>query len=498
MNMTHNRGDYLFLFICFMLAYLADLSFMQGRIGLSYLVFISVFYLVIFIRFRFTFNHRRIGLLLSAVIWLLSSTFLLYDNEFFLQINVILIPLLVLIHLVLITQPNTFVWETPHFIQIVLKKLSRAVTYNKTFIVRIFKRVTEGRSEKKVQLLYRVFVGCLIAFPILSVVIVLLMKADDVFYKLVWDLPQFMLNVNLGETIFRMIFIVFVGFLFFGIIQLLAKERNLTEVKEHTVKQKAFSLDSVTVMTVLILLNTVYLFFLAIQFPYILSDKLMDGLTYAEFARKGFYELLTVVVINWTILFITLRRTTYRTKQLKLVTKVLYSLLIGLSTVLLVSAFSRLSLYESIYGFTLARFMAHAFMIYLFVIFAYTFMRVWLERLALLHFYVIFGLIFYTGLNMMNVNQFIVDQNIERFKETEDIDAEYLASLSFTGWTGLVEIDQLVDDPVVKAELEMSKCLVQHDYYKNWQSYNFARERFVNLVEETYGPDGLACQTEDD
>src|SRR5699024_5710493 len=178
--------------------------------------------------------------------------------------------------------------------------------------------------------------------------------------------------------------------------------------------------------------------------------------------------------------------------------KVLYSLLIGLSTVLLVSAFSRLSLYESIYGFTLARFMAHAFMIYLFVIFAYTFMRVWLERLALLHFYVIFGLIFYTGLNMMNVNQFIVDQNIERFKETEDIDAEYLASLSFTGWTGLVEIDQLVDDPVVKAELEMSKCLVQHDYYKNWQSYNFARERFVNLVEETYGPDGLACQTEDD
>src|SRR5699024_7235397 len=127
MNMTHNRGDYLFLFICFMLAYLADLSFMQGRIGLSYLVFISVFYLVIFIRFRFTFNHRRIGLLLSAVIWLLSSTFLLYDNEFFLQINVILIPLLVLIHLVLITQPYTFVWETTLFFLIVLNKIYMSV-----------------------------------------------------------------------------------------------------------------------------------------------------------------------------------------------------------------------------------------------------------------------------------------------------------------------------------------------------------------------------------
>lgn len=493
MQEESQRKDWLVLIVSMLLAYLADLSFMQGRIGISYLVFISVFYLVIFIRFRFQFNHRRIGLLLTAVIWLLASTFLLYDNEIFLQINVILIPVLVFIHLIIITQPRDFVWETPHFIKIALNKLKRAIAYDKNFVKRQFAQLMEGRNEAKVKVAYNIFKGLIIALPILSLVIVLLMKADDIFYTIVWNIPDFMLNVNLGEVIFRLIFIVFVGFLFFGIIQLLALEKNELEPKVHTVKRRGLKLDSMTVLTVLVLLNSVYIVFIALQFGSLFSTELTGGLTYAEYARKGFYELLAVVIINWTVLLVTLGRTVYPSKGLKLAGKILYSMLVIFSGLLLLSAFSRLSLYESMYGFTLARFIAHAFMVYLLVVFAYTFIRIWLEGLSLLHFYVIFGLVFYTGMNMINVNEFIVDKNIERFKETEDVDVEYMASLSFSGRSGLVELDQLIDDPKIKYEIELSKCVMNHDYYRNWQSYNFAREMFMSLLEETYGSDELEC-----
>src|SRR5690625_6827275 len=96
------------------------------------------------------------------------------------------------------------------------------------------------------------------------------------------------------------------------------------------------------------------------------------------------------------------------------------------SGVMLTSAFKRLSLYEQAYGFTMDRFLAHAFMIFLMVIFAYTFIRVWVKRISLIHFYLIVGLIFYTVLNVINVEQFIVDKNLERYEQTGKIDVNTL------------------------------------------------------------------------
>src|SRR5690625_1765498 len=104
-----NHG--LFLLACVLLAVLAELCFLHGQIGVSYLIFIVAFYMIIFLRFGMGFNHRRIGLLMMVSIWLLSASFLLYSNSFFYSINIVIIPVLVFSHVVLITRSNTFVWE---------------------------------------------------------------------------------------------------------------------------------------------------------------------------------------------------------------------------------------------------------------------------------------------------------------------------------------------------------------------------------------------------
>src|SRR5690625_1173436 len=102
------RNEWLFLLACLGLGVLAEVSFLHGRIGVSYLVFIAGFYTVLFLRFQLRFNHRRIGLLFTAAIWVLSGSYLLYDNEFFYFLNLFVIPILMFAHIVLITSPNTF------------------------------------------------------------------------------------------------------------------------------------------------------------------------------------------------------------------------------------------------------------------------------------------------------------------------------------------------------------------------------------------------------
>ena len=54
------------------------------------------------------------------------------------------------------------------------------------------------------------------------------------------------------------------------------------------------------------------------------------------------------------------------------------------SAVILSSAFLRLSMYEEAYGFTFIRVMAHSFMIFLVVIFMYTLLKIWIEKLSLI------------------------------------------------------------------------------------------------------------------
>src|SRR5690625_3582194 len=117
------QKEWFVLLACFGLGVLAEICFLHGRVGVSYLVFISGFYVVIFLRYRLSFQHRRIGLLLMVAIWILSGTYLFYDNDFFHHLNLLVIPILVFSHVVLITRPNTFTWDTPRFVLQVVNKL---------------------------------------------------------------------------------------------------------------------------------------------------------------------------------------------------------------------------------------------------------------------------------------------------------------------------------------------------------------------------------------
>ena len=64
---------------------------------------------------------------------------------------------------------------------------------------------------------------------------------------------------------------------------------------------KPISMDGIITLTVLLLLDLVYVLFVAIQFKYFFSGTLGDGYTYAEYARRGFFELLFVTLINLTV-----------------------------------------------------------------------------------------------------------------------------------------------------------------------------------------------------
>ena len=238
-------------------------------------------------------------------------------------------------------------------------------------------------------------------------------------------------------------------------------------------------------LTVLLLLDLVYILFVAIQFRYFFNGTLNEGFTYAEYARRGFFELLFVTLINLTITTGVIHFTKNVQGLLKKAIRMALTVLVLSSGVLLISAFMRLTMYEDAYGFTFTRVLVHSFMIFLMVIFAYTLVKIWLEKLSLFHFYFIASLIYYVGINTVNFDKIVVDRNIDRFETTGKIDINYLNSLSSTGILGLIEIyEEKPDVPGLKDLLK--QCKTDREYLKSnsWQSHNLAKHKaYVKLGE---------------
>ena len=166
--------------------------------------------------------------------------------------------------------------------------------------------------------------------------------------------------------LFRFVIILIYTFGFFGFMQVLLQKKNPIVQKEGAFKP--IVMDGIITLTVLLLFNLVYILFIAVQFKYFFSGTLEDGFTYAEYARRGFFELLFVSLINLSITIASYYVYEKMLGHLKKAIRLALTVLVLSSGVLLVSAIMRMSMYEDAYGFTFTRVLAHSFMIFLMVI----------------------------------------------------------------------------------------------------------------------------------
>ncbi len=467
------KADWIFLLLCMVVGIIAEESFFRSEIGISYLLFITAFYALFFYRYRgFSFSHQRFGYLILICIWILAASYFLNDNQFFFALNILVIPALVFFHLVVVTSQKNMRWNKPVFITYMFSRLGAALKYNFIFASLIGKVLRQGMDESKYQVWKKVCIGILISVPVLFVVLGLLMSADSQFERLIGGIPHWVQLIN-GEVVFRIMVVLFYTFAFFGLLQALMK-KQINAITSNGNNQ-AFKLDAIITITVLVLINAVYVLFTIVQFKYFFSGSLQGDFTYAEYARKGFFELLFVTLINLSITILVLTFVDKTIFFIKRLIQILLTALVLSSAVLLSSAFMRLSMYEEAYGFSFIRIMAHSFMIFLVVIFTYTLIKIWMEKLSLFHFYFISSLLYYTVMNVIDVEKMIVSKNIERYEQSGKIDIHYLNSLSYTGILGLIDLyEENKQLPGLKNMLVERKNQAKFDNIP-WQSYNLKR-----------------------
>lgn len=326
--------------------------------------------------------------------------------------------------------------------------------------------------------------GLLLAVPVLILFSSLLASADLVFARHLETLFHFQLPAAVEEQLGRIVFVLVVAWLVAGSLVYALARRDVAGVEatsERALTPKR-SLGFVETATLLILVNALFGLFVRIQFAYLFggsANVALGSFTFAEYARRGFFELAAVSLLTlWLVLglrAVTRRETPAQMRGFN----TLSSLLVGLVLVLLSSALRRMSLYEAAYGYTELRLYVHVFIIWLALTFLWFLVTLWRwpRRFAVGSFVACLG--FLATLNVLHPDAFIARQNLARFQTTGKLDLGYLMSLSDDAVPALVHATRVVrgdKGDALRQHLQRRREILRAQTNgQSWPSFHLAR-----------------------
>ncbi|MDD5437582.1 MAG: DUF4173 domain-containing protein [Patescibacteria group bacterium] len=273
-----------------------------------------------------------------------------------------------------------------------------------------------------------ILIGIIIALPFLMIFIAAFASADQLFAKSFSNIFQ---SVDFRIYIFKTIRDIIV------VLYLLAAGgtmlTRLVEGREPADTKKEQTVFGQTVfVTFLGLINVLFLIFVGFQFAYFFGGEsylVSQGITYANYAREGFFQLLfvagVVFAITWVIYWITDMQQRW--------TKIMSLALIVQTGIIIASALKRLMLYIDVYGLTLARWWA-AFCI---ILIGLTLLMVFIAALKKIDYspaakFAFLGVLIVSSLALLVPSENIIaNYNVDRFLSGKDnMDIFYLERLS--------------------------------------------------------------------
>ena len=193
-----------------------------------------------------------------------------------------------------------------------------------------------------------------------------------------------------------------------------------------------------------------------------------EGLTYAEYARQGFWQLLWVSALTLLVIAVVVRVAARVTAADRRVLRLLVGTTCATSVVVVFSAIHRMWLYQEAYGFSVQRLVVITIELWLgavFVLIAFAGIGMtarWLPRAVLVS-----GAVALLGLAAINPERLIADRNIDRYEQTGQLDTRYLLSLSSDAEPAL---DRLPED--------VRQCAAYRaDARDAWYEFNLSRWR---------------------
>lgn len=313
----------------------------------------------------------------------------------------------------------------------------------------------------------------------------LLSTADPVFADLIGDL----LDQAIGRVIISLII---------AIIAIVALTVEATEhLKEYRPSVRWFSFSEVIIPVFAV--AVLFGFFLFVQAKYLFgahADLATFGLTYSQYVRRGFVELLVTTSIGGLLVYgVYLKQSVTEIKNHIIGYKLVNSVIIAELFLMLISALKRDFLYVEMFGITRTRIIGGIFILCLGVLLLSLVLLILVEKMKEKHLFLMLGCasVFVVGsLNLINIDRVIARAQApsNTFK-----DYFYINSLSEDAYDGWKESIPVVLDFYENMYTNPTPEINEIEQFTNYKLAMIALQEKRQSLVNKYAPAGNESET---
>ncbi|MDF2989227.1 MAG: hypothetical protein K0R50_4737 [Eubacterium sp.] len=437
-----------------LLAILFTETIFLGSAGISVPIFAVAYYTTLF--YFFHENNKPISkpaLFLTVPVFLLAFSFFLHYNPSTQFITWLTLIALVCIQLVMLgTNPAEGLFSFDMFIKVMVNVIGRS--FSNLGMPFVSFEVLKGKRTKASRNTMLILIGLAVSLPVAVILMGLFMSADAVFEKAVNNVIDFA-GLDLGN-IFADVFLGFWGGIFLSAALLGLKYE---EEKQKSAGKVGNNIDRLVIGTFLTIINICLIAFVGFQFAYLFggtANITLTDMTYAEYARRGFFELTAASAIIFTIALLVLIMTKKIEDQLPVWVKLCTVSLCLCNGVLLVSAVKRMLLYVDAYGLSVKRVLTLWLMCLIALCLVWMIIKCFAPKIDVMRLIGVTVVAAVCILSLTNTEKLIARYNIDRYISDPTkitIDIYHLGSLSYTTSPEIARLKEVSGGQFTRVEI---------------------------------------------
>ena len=356
----------------------------------------------------------------------------------------------------------------------------------------LFKGMFSGKAKGWGKFILKLLIG-ISAAVIPTVIVLLLLSYDRGFVSILKKIFDFSLW-DIFSHIFSLIFAIPIGMYVFGLFVSSQDHKGsnvITAQSCRTTYKKIKIAPAVTVLSAVVPLLCIYVVFFISQWKYYISGftgSLPNQLSYAEYARQGFFQLCAVAVINFLVILsvvMFMRRNNHASTVLLKILSIIYSLF---TLVLISTAVAKMVMYINCYGLTPKRVYATWMMLVLAIIFILIIVKQFVPKLNALAASFAVCIIMFSVLSLSNMDALIAKYNVDRYinGSLETVDMDAMDDLGIAAIPELVRLAEVLDERNGTDITDVSGAENEDDLYSRLAYTLYNRAKYITKHEKEF------------
>ena len=330
---------------------------------------------------------------------------------------------------------------------------------NMPFADRRAEREETGRKRNS-KLMY-VLLGCAIVLPLLVIILNLLSSADPVFAKVIKDI--------FGKLFYSwdvVKIVIFAAVIFFFVYGFIVKTGR-RDLGANAPKEGSY--EPVIGITITVVLTAFYLIFAVVQIVYLFMNSagLPDDMTYAEYARRGFFVNVCIVLIFDAIF------------RKSVVLKTVLVVMCICTYIMIASSAVRLSMYIKEYALTYLRINTIWALIVTSIVMLGVIISLFWRNMPLYIFLTV--MVMFTLYAFVRPGAVISKYNISQAHNGKKVDIEYVMDIGSDGVPYLIDYFRTKD---ITPEMTMEEAVSKYSEDKYYWRDDTVEDRFEKILEE--------------